>query len=268
MTLVEAIFLGVVQGVTEFLPVSSTGHLVLAKHQFGLTNTLAFDVALHGGTLLAVLIYFRNDLRVLLMAGVAGLKRPAFLSVPSQRMIGMLIVGTIPAGVLGLLFDDWVEANLRAPAVVAGALIAVGVLIMGIERVAKPERRLEVMGYRDAIVIGLCQAMALVPGVSRSGATIAAALALGLMRPAAVRFSFLLGIPVIGGGVLLKGKDLLDAGLSQGDASVLGAGILAAFVSGYACIGWLLAFVKTRTFTPFMLYRIALGIAVFALLAV
>lgn len=248
--MIEAILLGIIQGLTEFIPVSSTAHLILAERWLGTeAGGLTFDVALHGGTLLAVLVYFRKEL-----LDVARLK---------DRKLGVfLVLGTMPAAVLGLTLRDVIATTLREPWVVAVALIVVGIAIIAVERWARGAREMDAVTVKDGVLVGCFQALALVPGTSRSGATIAGGLTLGLSRPAAVRLSFLLGVPAIGGAFVLESRKLLHAGFGEVGAAAFAAGVITAAVTGYACIAFLLRYVRTRTLLPFMLYRIALGVVV------
>lgn len=264
---VTALLLGLIQGLTEFLPVSSTAHLVLAERLFGVAPGLSFDVALHAGTLLAVCVYFRAEVWGLVRGALGLVTRPRPREERDQRLLLMLLVGTVPAAALGIAFRDVIAGQLRTPAVIAVALIGVALVILAIERRCAGERDMRSLGLLQALWVGVCQAAALVPGVSRSGATIAGGLALGLRREEAVRFSFLLGLPAIAGGVVLEGREVLAHGFGEAGWQAFAIGTAAAAASGFACIAFLIAYVRTRSFTPFMLYRIALGIVVLAVVA-
>ncbi len=262
MPLYQALILGIVQGLTEFLPVSSTAHLILVPWLFGWQDPgLAFDMALHVGTLLAVASYFRADLANVVRGALRTLRAPDLRGDPDQKLAWMLVLGTIPAAVVGLLFKRHIETTLRSPLVIAFALIGVGLWILLAEALAKRSRGLAAAGFLDALLVGCGQALAVIPGVSRSGATIAAGLAVGLTREAAARLSFLIGFPTIHAACALKLKDVLEAapGGPAFDWTAAAAGTAAAAISGYACIAGLLAFIQRRSFAVFVVYRIALG---------
>jgi len=266
----QAVILGIVQGLTEFLPISSTAHLILVPALLGWRDPgLQFTVALHIGTLLAVLWYFRPDLADLTVAFFRSVVRPDLRNDPHQRLAWLIVVGSVPAGIAGLLFRHEIETTLRGTRVVAVALAAVAVLLFAGDRLAaRAAPRGEPLGLLDAIVIGIAQACALIPGVSRSGATITAGLFRGLRRDEAARFSFLLGVPIILATAALevvKGAPaLLDGGGggAGGDAAPIVAGILASTATGYLAIAGLLRFVRTNTFTVFVVYRLALAAGV------
>jgi undecaprenyl-diphosphatase len=257
-TTVQAALLGLVQGATEFLPVSSSAHLILARAFFGFDGDkfgLAFDVACHVGTLIAVLIYFREDV-VRLVAAVPRFN-PA--SDEASRLIWLLIVGTLPAVVTALAFRHLIE-ELRTPAVAAVTLTLGAVLFFVAERGAKTrsDRSLTAM---EALLIGVAQAVALVPGVSRSGATITVALMLGLRRTEAARFIFLLAIPAILGAAASEAPKLLKAGL-EGGASLILIGIAASAIVGYAAVKYFIRYLGDHSLAVFAWYRIALAATV------
>ncbi len=254
MTIFHAIFLGVLQGLTEFLPVSSSGHLVLAEYFMDIPATsLAFDVTLHIGTLLAVLIYFWHDwlkMAIALFAGKGGEK--------DRRLLLFLILGTIPGAMFGFFFEDMVATLLRSPWVVASTLSGVALLLFAAEKMASHDRPFGSLKVLDAIVIGSAQALALVPGVSRSGITMTAGLFLGLDRQAAARFSFLLSAPIVAGAGLYEALHLLH-GTTQGlDINFLW-GFLAAFLSGLMAIAFLMRYLVSHDFYPFVAYRLVLA---------
>ncbi|MFK8028771.1 MAG: undecaprenyl-diphosphate phosphatase [Gammaproteobacteria bacterium] len=257
MTIVQVIVLALVQGLTEFLPISSSGHLILTPHFLGWEDQgLAFDVAVHLGTLFAVVLYFRNDLIDMASAGLKVATGGPMTQ--SARMLLWVIIATIPAGLVGLLFDDFIEGNLRSPFVIAMTTIGFGVLLW-LSDVFKREHRAERdLTYKDALLIGSAQALALIPGTSRSGITMTAGLALGLGREAAARFSFLMSIPII---VLASGLQVLKLIKSQEAVNwvMLGLGVAFSAVAAYVCIRLFLKFIGTIGFLPFALYRIALG---------
>jgi len=245
-----AIVLGVVQGLTEFLPVSSSGHLVLAQAFIpGFSGPpAAFDVLLHGGTLIAVLAYFRQD--VLKMA--AGLKRPreGGLNLPL-----LLVAGTVPAGIVGGFFKDRIEILFHAPAVASAGLVVTGLLLLLATRVKGGSRKIARMGYSAAILIGAFQAAAIVPGISRSGATICAALFLGYSGTESARFSFLLSMPAVAGALALEAGDLA----AVGSVGPYAAGAAAAAVTGWLSIAVLMRVMADRKLFPFAAYCLVLG---------
>jgi len=257
-----AIWLGVVQGLTEFLPVSSSGHLVIAQHfmsdfeQPGLT----FDVVLHLGTLGAVLLYLRREVRLML----SGL-RPGEMGVPGRRLIGFLVVGTLPAVVAAVVFRDAIEASFENLATVGVSLGITGAWLLLTSRWTGGSRPLDRLEPKDALVVGLCQSAALVPGISRSGSTIGAGLTMGLSHGTAARFSFLLSIPAILGAAVFN---LRDAVAVSNDAW-LGyvAGFSTAFAIGYIAIGIVIKFLESQRFHLFGYYCLVLGGAVLVYVA-
>lgn len=261
MDIFQAIFLALIQGITEFLPVSSSAHLILPAQIFGWTDQgLAFDVAVHLGTLIAVVIYFRQD--ILQLTGQwfsTGLTRQ-----PSAdaRLAWLIILATIPAGMAGLLFNDWIEAHLRSTFVIANATIGFGLLLWYADRKYQPTMTLVNMTIVTAVIIGVAQALALIPGTSRSGITITAALLLGFSRHDAARFSFLLSIPLITAASLLKGNELLSSDVVV-DWLVLLAGVSVAAVSAWFCIHYFLAIINRIGMLPFVMYRLLLGAVLF-----
>ncbi len=247
MTILQAILLGVIQGITEFLPISSSGHLIIFESLFGLKveELLDFDIALHMGTLLAILIYFRKDIWEL-------------LTFKNPKLIKFILIGTIPAVVIGFLFKDAIEAALRSPFSVSILMITVGILFLLPEKLfVKKQTNLNL---KKSIIIGLAQSLALMPGVSRSGATILSGTWLGLSREEAARFSFLLGSIAIFGAGLLAAKDLDQVTI---ESSVLAAGFLASFVAGIFSIGFLMKFLKKYSLKVFGVYRILFGLLIF-----
>ena len=267
MDLLQAVVLGIVQGLTEFLPISSSAHLIIVPLLLGWPQPgLAFDMALHLGTLVAVFSYFWRDLAAMALALPRGLRAGRPLADPHARLAVWLIAGSIPAGLAGLLFESTIEQRFytdagleRGLVVIALAMILLALLLWLAERAAASARDLKDIRLRDALVVGLAQAVALVPGVSRSGSTLTAGLMCGLTRPAAARFSFLLGTPLI----LLAGlKQLVDvarSGLSAGDYLPFAAGFMSSAVVGYLCIAFLLRYLQVRTTAVFIVYRLLLG---------
>ncbi len=241
----RSIILGIVQGVTEFFPVSSTAHLILLPwlfHWTGDMNTLTFDVALHAGTLLALLLCFYKDWIDMVLR--------------DRTMLGIILLATIPAGVIGALFHTVIEQTLRSPLVIVFSTTVFGIVMLAAERYGSKDR--ERSSVMDALVIGMAQAVALIPGVSRSGITISAGLFRNLTRERAARFSFLLSTPIIGGAMLLEGRKLLqDPAAHNFDLFV--AGFLSAFLSGFLAIKFLLSFLKKHPLNIFVYYRFILA---------
>ena len=261
MALWFAALLGLIQGLTEFLPISSTAHLRIVPALLGQPDPgAAFSAVIQLGTLVAVVAYFARDLFV-------AMPRALFVDRGSHdgRMVVYLIVGSVPVGVAGLLLEPYVTGDFRSLYVIGGALIAVALVMFAADR-AKGVRNLEAVAMMDALIVGMAQAFALVPGVSRSGATIAAALFLGLRRTDAARFSFLLGIPAIAAAGLFEMKDAIDL-LGDDAIAPLAVGTAVAAISGYLSIAWLLRFLVKHQFTSFVIYRIGLGAAIIALTA-
>jgi undecaprenyl-diphosphatase len=241
-----SIVLGIVQGVTEFFPISSTAHLVILPWVFkwqGLLDSLTFDVALHGGTLISLLICFRKDIVEIIME--------------KHRLMLVLIVGTLPAGVAGVLLHDYVESTFRSPVIIALTLVVFGLVMYFSERFRKG-KKVEGVSFLDAVIIGFAQAVALVPGVSRSGITISAGLTRGFRREEAARFSFLLSIPVVAGATVLEGKNLLT-GPADYDLSMVAVGFFASMITGILAIKFLLRFLKRHTMNVFVVYRFVLA---------
>jgi undecaprenyl-diphosphatase len=262
MDSLQAIIFGAVQGITEFLPISSTAHLILLPRFMGWTDPgLTFDVALHLGTLVALLVYFRNEWIQLTMSGL-DLARGRQLTNDS-RMVLMIIAATIPGALGGLFLEDFIENNLRDTRVIAATLITLALVLVVAERVGRRKKSIEELSFADALTVGFAQALALVPGVSRSGVTITAGLFRGLRREAAARFSFFLSTPIIAGAVGKQLLDLAQTGITVDQMWPLVVGILSAGAVGYASIAFLLKFLATNSTYVFVYYRIALGIVVY-----
>lgn len=261
--LLQVILLALVQGVTEFLPISSSAHLILVPLLFGWPDQgLAFDVALHMGTLAAVLWYFRKDLGSL-WSGWWGSLRGRGGGTHGRLAWGVL-VGTLPAGVAGLLLGDWVEEHLRGPLVIATATLCFGLLLWFADYRHKEQRTERDVTWTNILVIGFAQAIALIPGTSRSGITMTAGLLTGLGRQGAARFSFLLSIPVIGLAGLLEATRLITAEVAVDPMSLmLGVGLSA--LSGYLCIDLLIRLLPRVGMLPFVVYRLLLGVTLFVL---
>lgn len=257
MDMLQAVMLALIQGVTEFLPISSSAHLILPSQLLGWVDQgLAFDVAVHVGTLAAVMIYFRQDLLSMAQAWCCSLTGNG--ATEQSRLAWFVVLGTIPAGAIGFLANDWVAGYLRSTVVIAGTTLIFGLLLYLAERKGSHQRELTQLSLRDVLVIGFAQALALIPGTSRSGITMTAAILLGLNRTAAARFSFLLSVPIIGVAGLLKfvELELSDAGV---DWAVICVGTAVAFISAYLCIHWFLKVIERIGFVPFVVYRLILG---------
>ena len=266
MTKLESLILGLVQGVTEFLPISSTAHLRIVPALARWPDPgAAYTAVLQWGSLLAVVGYFLPDLARMLRAATAFLSDRSLPPAPAARELLYLVVGTIPGCLAGLLFRHAIEGSFRSLWVIASALILVALLLGVVERRARHVRTFEEIGLRDAVIIGCAQAFAIIPGVSRSGSTLLAAMALGFKREAAARFSFLLSVPIVAlAGAFELPKVMRAHDLSGG---ILAVGLVGAAVAGYASIAWLLRFLRVRSTIPFVIYRVALGAVLLALLA-
>ncbi|MBN1975789.1 MAG: undecaprenyl-diphosphatase UppP [Anaerolineae bacterium] len=271
MNLFQALILGIIQGATEFLPVSSSGHLVLAPWLLGWNHPgsawyldpkdpfqLAFDVILHLGTTLAVLVYFWRDW-LAIAQGVFHAIRQRTIDDPKAKLALLIVLGTIPAAVIGYALDEFFERMFQQEAAAAAFLLVTATFLFLTERLGRRERDLEQMTWLDALLIGLGQALAIFPGISRSGATIAAGLARGLKREPAAHFSFLLATPVILGAGAFKILDLAQAGDLTGRVPALVVGFLGASIVGFGCIHFLLRYLQRHRLYPFAIYCVALG---------
>jgi undecaprenyl-diphosphatase len=268
MTAVQAMTLGLVQGLTEFLPISSIAHLRVIPALLGWPDPgAAFSAVLQLGTLAAVLVYFAGDLWTMTRAVLRGVADGRPWAKQEARLAWFILIGTLPIGVCGLLFERFIVGGFRSLYVISGSLIVLGILLWVAEKRAALRRGVESLGWVDSQLIGLAQALALIPGSSRSGTTMTAAMFLGLTREAAARFSFLLGIPAIGAAGLFELRDLLKHGLGDAGLSALAIGIVVSAVSGYLAIDFLLRFLRTRTMYVFVWYRIGLGFLLLTLLA-
>ena len=253
----RAAILGIVQGLAEFLPISSSGHLILVPALFKWPDQgLAFDVGLHMGTLLALLVYFWRDWWQMGTAGLTDLRaRGLRFREHSERsqLLWLIVLGSVPTAIVGLLFNDWIEENLRQPWLVAIALAGVGAVMLVADRRSKCERTLEHLNIVDVLLIGAAQSAALFPGVSRSGATITMGLFRDFTRGAAARFAFLLGTPAFVGAALFKSSEL--SSLSGHEAVELLIGFVFSGCVGFLVIHYLMRFLRTRTLMPFVIYR-------------
>jgi undecaprenyl-diphosphatase len=266
MEIVAAAILGIVQGLTEFLPVSSTAHLILVPWFLGWKpEGLTFDVALHVGTAFAVLTFFFRDWIRLAREMFLGIKEGKLLGNEDRRLGWYLVVGTLPAMVAGLAFEETIESRLRSPLIIVFTLAALGALLLFAEKRGTHTRTIEQFTWTDSLSIGFSQAIALIPGVSRSGITMTTAMFRNSTRTSAARFSFLLSTPVILGAGILKSLRLMDAvqhpiaGTEAVRWSVMGAGFLFAAVSGFLCIRFFLKYLQTKSFMPFVIYRFLLA---------
>jgi undecaprenyl-diphosphatase len=265
MSLIQAIVLGAVQGVTEFLPISSTAHLVLVPWFLGWKDPgSTFDIALHFGTLIALLLYFRTEWVRLVTGGLKLLSGKT--KDPDARLAGFIVLATIPAGIAGLLLEDYADAHLRNPLVIAAMLILLALALVVAEKLARHKTEIQNITIFDALTVGCAQALALVPGVSRSGVTMTAGLFRGMTREAAARFSFFLSTPIIGAAVLLKTLHLAKEGVPSGDTVPMLVGVLVSGIVGYLSIAFLLRYLATHTTYLFIYYRIALGLLILATL--
>jgi undecaprenyl-diphosphatase len=270
LELLQAILLGVVQGVTEFLPVSSSGHLLLGQYFLGLDQQrfgLPFDVALHLGTLVAVVAYFWRDLLRMARAFARSLTpRGRDLDDPNQRLAYLILASTVPATLIGFLLENYFETTVRSPWVVVFNLVLVGVLFVIGEAVGSKRRRADKLRFAEAVGIGLAQATALVPGVSRSGATLTLGLFLGLRRDEAARFSFLMSVPIIAGAGSLQAAEVVSEGIDVWAAVMFGGGFISSAVVGYLAIRFFLRFVAHHSLHVFAYYRFGLAAIVAMLL--
>jgi undecaprenyl-diphosphatase len=272
MSNLEALLLGIVQGLTEFLPISSSGHLIIVPWLQDYTFLLdhpgfnkTFDVALHAGTLIAAIGYFRREVVVLTRGFFAALRQRA-IKTADQRLSVAIAVGTVPAVIAGGLGSSFIEDHLGEPWMIAIQLIFFGALLFYADRM--PQRKaLEGATIKDGWYIGLAQILALAPGTSRSGITITAGRYLGLDRDGAARFSFLMLIPIVAGATFFKGASAIHDGLPSGVAQPMIVGTIAAAISGYLAIAFLLRLVRTTSYRPFVYYRYAAGIAILLIIA-
>ncbi len=268
LELLQAIVLGIVQGLTEFLPVSSSGHLLLGQYFLGMDQDrfgLTFDAAIHTGTVAAVISYFWRDLLRMAGAFLRSLRGPNFEE-RDQRMAYLILVATVPAGIVGLLFQGFFENEVRSPWLVAFNLVLVGALFIVGEVVGRQTRTSDKLGFKEAVGIGLAQTVALFPGVSRSGATITLGLFLGLRRDEAARFSFLMSVPITAAAALLSLADAFGSGIDAGDALLFVVGSVTSGVVGYLAIRFLLDYLTGHSLRVFAYYRFALAAVVVVLL--
>jgi undecaprenyl-diphosphatase len=279
ITIFQAVILGIVQGVTEFIPISSSAHLILIPWIFGWNNpaltSLSFDVALHLGTLAAVLVFFSQDWIHLIRAWFLSLKERKISSDPDQRLAWLVLIGTIPGGIAGVLFESKIEELFHQPgvpvqpkAIILMALIIalLGSLLLLAEKLVRHEKDLSHLTLKETILIGLAQALAIFPGVSRSGSSITTGLGLGLKREDAARFSFLLSAPIIAGAglksLLEMARDITAGNIIPNDLVLFGVGSVVAAVSGFLCIRFLLKYLQSHPIDIFVFYRWGLAILI------
>lgn len=268
---IQAIVIGIVQGLTEFLPVSSSAHLIVIPPLLGwneeFINSATFDVMLHAGTLVALLIYFWRDVLHLLGAFFASIRDRSLAGDHDRRLAWLLLISIIPAALLGAFFESFFDHYFRDNLLLVPVLLVVGaVLLFVAERAARHVREMWDLRWLDALIVGIAQAAALFPGISRSGATIATGLFLGMKREATARFAFLMGIPVIAGATVWKLRDLDDLALSSTELTAFAAGMLAAAISGVLAIRFLLRYLQGHTTDVFVAYRIGFALLVAVLL--
>jgi len=274
LTILQAIILGIVQGLTEFLPISSSGHLLIVPWLFNWHFLLenpelnkTFDVALHLGTFLSLVVYFWHDIGRLLSAWVRTIARRR-LDTPEGKLAWLIIVSTIPAGIVGVAFEDVIVTRLGQPWMIAVLMIVFGLVMWLVDRTAKLDRGIDALTWGDSLIIGVAQALALAPGVSRSGITMVTGLLLRLDREAAARYSFLMSIPVVGGAAAYKGLQVAQDGLPAGTSAPFAVGIASAAISGFAAIWFLLAYLKRHSFDLFVIYRLVIGFGMLILMAI
>jgi undecaprenyl-diphosphatase len=265
----EAIVLGITQGLTEFLPISSTAHLRIVPAFAGWEDPgAAFTAVVQLGTMVAVLLYFREDLLRIGLAWLRSLRDASVRRTLDARLGWYIVLGTVPIGIFGLIFKDQIENGARDLYLISIALIVFGLVLLAAEEMGKKDRSIEDLNRRDGLFIGLWQALALIPGVSRSGATISAGLFRGLDRPSAARYSFLLSVPAVVLSGLFEFASILDGSEdTQVGLGALAIATLMAFVVGYASIAWLLRYLVRHSTIVFVVYRVALGTLVLVLVA-
>jgi undecaprenyl-diphosphatase len=266
--LVRSIILGLLQGLTEFLPISSSAHLILFPWLLGWEPLgLAFDVGLHVGTLFAVILYFREEVGQMFRDASSRLKSLLAKESSSEKgLTDAIVAGTIPAIVVGGLFSNPIQQYFRHPYITVTTLTTFGLVLLWAQRAGRQRRKAGSVSVREGLLIGVAQVLALMPGVSRSGVTISAALFLGLTRPEAARFSFLLAFPVIALAGIKETFDVIRAPELQFEPASLLVGMVFSFVSGFLCIKYFIRFLQTRTFLPFVVYRFMLAAFIYYLL--
>jgi undecaprenyl-diphosphatase len=263
--LLQAVVLGTLQGLTEFIPISSSAHLRIFPELFGWGDPgAAFTAVIQIGTELAVLIFFRNDIWRIASAWLKSLFRPEYRGQFDARMGWFIIVGSMPIVILGVLLKDIIERDFRNLWIIGTTLIVLGIVLGVADRVGSSDKTIKRITLRDSVLMGLAQALALIPGVSRSGATLSMGRVLGYEREAATRYAFLLAIPAVVGAGLFELQEIPDGDNLYGWGPTIVATVVS-FVVGYAAIAWLLRYISTHSYTPFVLYRVALGTATLVL---
>lgn len=264
MNFIQSVTLGIVQGLGEFLPISSSGHLIVIPWLFGWQeHSLSFDVMLHAGTLFAVAVYFRKEWLVLLKEGFLSIKERRLSGRPERRLFWYIVIATIPGAIIGKLLEEKAEEAFRSPLLTASAMGIFAIVFYLSDRLSARKRNLESLGIIDSAAIGLSQAIAVIPGVSRSGATISCGLGMGLDRESSAKFSFLLSAPIILGATALKFGEITKMA-ATGDIGIHLAGFLSSAITGFMAIRYLLSYVKKHTFNVFVVYRIIFGLTVFS----
>ncbi|WJI10571.1 undecaprenyl-diphosphate phosphatase [Methanobacterium sp. CWC-01] len=265
MNIIQALILGMVQGLTEFLPISSSAHLVIVPELLGVESSLAFDTLLHVGTLIAVISYFRSDVIAMIKAffsSLADIPRGRFKEEirndQFKRLAWLILVGTIPAGLMGILLKDFFESLFSSVSAVGFFLLITGFILWGVERMPRGEKKTKEISFTNSLIVGIAQGCAIAPGISRSGATIATSLYLGFDREMAARFSFLLSIPAILGAALIQLKDL-TAGFDISTGSFVG-GLISAMIFSYLAIKFLMGYIKKHSLVIFAYYCWTVGI--------
>jgi undecaprenyl-diphosphatase len=266
MTIIQSIILGIIQGLTEFLPISSSAHLVITPYLLGwdipAQAGFVFDVLIQLGTLLAVIVYFRSDVYHIIRAVIQGLIRRRPLDEPDSRLGWFLVLATIPAIVAGLFFKSFVEQAFSSPLASGLFLVGTAVLLVIAEWLGKRRRKLDSLSWLDALIVGLFQALALLPGISRSGATISGGMLRNLERPSSARFSFLMSIPAMIGAGVVAVADLVHMPMATGQIPSLLVGFVVAAIVGYLSIQWLLSFISRRPLFLFAAYCLAVSLFV------
>jgi len=266
-TIIQALVMGIVQGLTEFLPVSSSGHLIIVPWLLGWTDpfltSLAFSVMLHLGTLIALLVYFRHDWVRLIPAGLATIRDRSFKGDPDRKLAWLLVAATIPAAIVGALFSDFFETQVREIGLVAVTLVVGGVILWIADHVGPRTKTVDDVTFPVAVGIGVAQTIALVPGISRSGISISAGRFAGLDRESAARFAFLMATPITAGAILFEGRKLVtgEAGVAV-EVVPLIVGLVASLVSGVLAIRFMLGYLRTRSLDVFVVYRFILAAVV------
>ncbi len=266
--IIQALVMGLVQGLTEFLPISSSGHLIVVPYLLGwhdpFIDSLTFSVILHLGTLIALLIYFWREWLALVPAGLASIRDRSLADDPQRKLTWLIVIATIPAVIFGPLLNDTLEQAIRTPGLVAITLVIGAAILLIAERYGSRRFGLESLSFRGALAIGVAQALALVPGISRSGISISTGMGLGLDRESAARFSFLMAAPVIAGAGIFEARKLVGPGAEAANLDVLVVGFVASAIAGLAAIHFLLGYLRRSSTLVFVAYRVALAAVVAA----